>query len=114
VSRRDQTWPFLITGLAAASTCFVLLDLPNPPRAAVVLAFVVVCPGMALVRLLRLGDALTELFLAVVVSLALAALVASIYLYLGMWRPRLSLLVIVAVALAAVLADLLRTDQPPA
>lgn len=114
MSRRDRTWPLLITALAAASTCFVLLDLRHPTRAAVVLAFAVVCPGMALVRLLRLGDTLTELFLAVVVSLALAALVASIYLYLGRWDPRLVLLVIVAVALVAVLADLLRTDQPPA
>lgn len=114
MSRRDLIWPYLITGLAAASVGFALFDLPNPPRAAVVLAFALVCPGMALVRLLRLGEPLAELLLAIVVSLALAAVVATIPIYLGIWNPRVSLLIIAAVALVAVLADLLRTDRPAA
>jgi len=113
VNRRDRVWPYLITCLAAASVGFVLLDLPNPPRAAIVLAFAVVCPGMAFVRLLQLGEPWREFVLAIVVSLALAAVMATIPLYAGMWDPKLSLLALAAITLLAILADFLRPDRQP-
>ena len=113
MSLRDRVWPYLIIGLAGASVSFVLVDVPHPLRAVVVLAFAVIGPGMALVRLLRLGEPWTELVLAVVVSLALAAVVAAIPVYLGAWNPALSLLVLVAMAGGAVLADYLRRPAPP-
>lgn len=114
MNRRDRIWPYLISVLAAVSVVLVLLELSIPPRAPLVLAFATICPGMALVRLLRLGEPLTEFLLAIVVSLALAAVVATIPIYLGIWNARLSLLIIVAVALVAVLADLLRPDRTAA
>jgi hypothetical protein len=112
MNRRDQIWPYLIGVLAAISVVLVLLDLSVPPRAPLVLAYAAICPGMALVRLLRLDEPWPELVLAIVVSLALAGVLATMSVYLGAWSPRVVLLAIVEVTLVAVMADLLRPDRP--
>jgi len=109
---RDRIWPYLISTLAGASVVLVLLDVAVPARPVLVLAFATVCPGMALVRLLRLDEPLPEFLLAVVVSLCLAALVATASVYVGAWNARIDLLAIVEVTLIAVLADLLRPYRP--
>lgn len=111
---RDRVWPYLISALAAASVVLVLLDLSIPLRPVLVLAFATVCPGMALVRLLRLDEPLPEFLLAVVVSLCLSALVATASVYLGAWNARVDLLAIVELTLVAVLVDLRRPDRPAA
>jgi hypothetical protein len=97
MSTRDRVWPATIVGLAAVSMILVLTDWSGPVRAPLVLAFAAVCPGMALVRLVRVEEAVPELLLAVVVSLALAAVVPAITFYVGMWSAKLSLLLITEV-----------------
>lgn len=111
MSWRDRIWPYLISALAAISVVLVILDLSVPLRAPLVLAFATICPGMALVRLLRLDEPWPELLLAIVVSLAVAGVMATISVYLGAWNARLVLLAIVEVTLVAVLADLVRPDR---
>src|SRR5918995_557255 len=64
MSVRDRVWPILISVLAAVSLVVVLLDLTFAARAPVVLAFAVIGPGMALVRLIRLDEPWVELVLA--------------------------------------------------
>jgi hypothetical protein len=107
---RDRIWPYLISILAAASVVIVTLDLSIPARAPLVLAFATICPGMALVRLMRLPEPLPELLLAFVVSLAVAGVVATMAIYLGAWNTKFILLAIVEVTLMAVLGDLLRPE----
>ena len=111
---RDRTWPYLISLLAAATVVMVVLDLSLPARAPVVLAFAVVCPGMALVRLMHLADPWPELLLAIVVSLSVGALLSTIAVYLNAWSAHFILLAIVEITLLAVLGDLLRPHPPPA
>jgi len=111
---RDRIWPYLISLLAAMTVVIVILDLSLPARAPIVLAFAVVCPGMALVRLFRLAEPWAELLLAIVVSLAVAGVVATITVYLNAWSVQFVLLTIVEMTLFAVLGDLLRPDSPPA
>lgn len=111
MNARDRIWPYLISILAAASVVIVILDLSVPARAPLVLAFATLCPGMALVRLLRLEEPAPELLLAFVVSLALAAVVATLAIYLDAWNTQFILLAIVELTLVAVLGDLLRPDR---
>jgi hypothetical protein len=111
LTARDRAWPYLITALAAASSITVVLDVTGPFRPAVVLGFALVCPGMALVRLMRLPEPWPELLLAIVMSLCLSALIATASIYLGAWNPRIVLLAIVIITLVAVMADALRRDE---
>lgn len=108
---RDRIWPYLITALAAGAAALVILDVTTVIRPAVVLAFLLVCPGMALIRLLRVGEPLPELLLAIVVSLALAAVLATISIYAGVWNPPLVFGLIAVITLAAVVADAIRTAR---
>lgn len=112
MNTRDRVWPATIVGLAVVSMVLVLTDWSGPVRAPLVLAFAAVCPGMALIRLVRVEEAVPELLLAVVVSLALAAAVPAITFYVGMWSGKLSLLLITEVTALAVVADALRRRHP--
>ncbi len=114
MKRRDHVWPYLICLLGAASALLVVLGLQVAPRASVVLAFACVCPGMALIRLLRIDNPVPELLLAVVVSLALSAVLATVSIYAGMWDPKITLLALVEVSIVAVLVDLRRPERPRA
>jgi hypothetical protein len=94
----------LVAGAVAASALAAagaaLAGLPAPLRAPLVIAFLLVGPGMAFVPLLALGDALAELTVALVLSLALDTLVAITLLYAGGWSPLASLLGLAGLAVA--------------
>ena len=68
---------------------------------AVALAFFLLVPGLAIVRLIGLRDVLLEAILSVALSLALAGLVASSQAYLGWWSPNVTLAILVAITAGA-------------
>jgi hypothetical protein len=85
--RPDRAWPVAIL-LSAAFVGALAVGGAGPPlRPIATLGFLAVCPGMAIIRLLQLEDVLTELTLAVALSIALASLVAGTMLYVGWWSP---------------------------
>jgi Uncharacterised nucleotidyltransferase len=72
-------------------------------RAGLTLSFVLVCPGLALVRLLQIPPA-ARLSLALAVSLAVNVLVPAALLYAGAWSARAALMIVAgfAITLAAI------------
>lgn len=94
-------WPALLGASAAGVALVSLADVHAPIRAALTLWFLMVCPGMACVRLLRLGRPVYEWSLAIALSLALDMLVAEVPLYLGWWSPRASLMVLMWLTVGA-------------
>jgi hypothetical protein len=73
--------------------------------------FLLVCPGLALAPLIRLGDLWDELALAVGVSVALDIVVATGLMYAGAWSPPLIVAVLGAVSLAGAALQL-RAQEP--
>jgi Peptidase family M23 len=104
---RNLFWPTVSVVLAAGSAAFVFTDIDFPLRPVFVLVFLFVCPGMALVRHLRIGG-VAELTLGVALSFALDAIVPGTMLYAGAWSPGLGLLVLIVITLVATLADIAR------
>jgi hypothetical protein len=98
---RDSIWPTALVLWAALVVAVVFADVEGPLRPVLVLSFLLVCPGLALVRLLRITDRVTEITLAVAVSLALNTIVPGVMLYLGAWSPRIGLLILIAIMAAA-------------
>jgi hypothetical protein len=82
-----------------------LVGAPEVVRAPITLWFIAICPGMAVVRLLRLDEPLAEVMLAFALSLALAGLIPAIFLYLGAWSPAWSLTLLVAIAVTGLALD---------
>ena len=100
-------WPAIIT-LSALAVAFVsILDTTSPFRLWIALWFLLVCPGMSLVRLLHLKDGLAEMTLAIALSIALDTIVSSVFLYAGLWSPKTKLLVLILISLCGVALQIL-------
>jgi hypothetical protein len=117
VTRSAWLWPTIIVVSAAAAALVTFGDVPSPTRPVVALWFLFVCPGMAFVRLVRIGWGLGEWMLAVALSLAVDALVAGTMLYTGLWSPRWGLVVVIGIcvvgaALQVALARSPRIEHP--
>ncbi len=76
-------------------------------RAPVGLFFLLLCPGMAIVRLLETRDPVAELTLAIALSIALDVIVAGGLLYAGAWSPNAALGILMAITVGGVLLELL-------
>lgn len=101
-------WPLVIGLSAAVAAAAVYADIDAAARAIVVLWFMLVCPGMAIVRLLRLSDPLTEFAIAVALSLAIETVLAVALLYAGSANFEVTFGVLLVVTLAAVAVDVTR------
>ena len=92
--------------VAAAGATTIALAMGTPGfLGPVVVAFVLVCPGLAIVRLLELREPLLEVVLGVTLSVALAGLVSATQLYLGAWSPAGTVAILVALTIGAELLD---------
>ena len=78
----------------------------SPVRPAVTTWFLLICPGMALMRLLPSRGAMMRLVLAVATSLALETLVAEAALEAKAWSPGTTLGLLIALVVAATAVDL--------
>ena len=101
----SRGWAVVILVASIAALVAVMLDLPAPIRPLLTIGFAAICPGMALVRLLRLGGPLVETMLAVALSLALAGIVAGIQLYLGTWAPVVGIVILAVVSWVGLALD---------
>ena len=99
--------PLILIASAATTGALVFGDVDSPIRPVVAMWFLLVCPGMALVPLLRLQDGITELVLGIGVSVALTALVAIGCLYAGFWSPNGILALLIGETLIGAMAQLL-------
>jgi uncharacterized membrane protein len=107
-ARWSDAWSVIISFSALGAALAVALDWPAPLRPALVIWFVAICPGMAIVRLLRLDSLLVEVALAIALSLALAGLIASALVYAGIWSPNLVLELLVVTAVGGLVLGLRR------
>lgn len=104
--RSSWLWPIIIILSAGAASLVTFVIPTSPMRPIVVMWFLCICPGMALVRLLRLHEPVVEWTLAVATSFAIDAIVAGIQLYAGRWSPALILEILIALSLAGVIVQL--------
>jgi uncharacterized membrane protein len=92
-------WPIIIATSAVVIGVLVFGDVDSPIRPIIALWFLVFCPGIALVRLLRLQEVWAEVTLAAAVSLSLDVGVASMLVYSGYWSPKLGLAILISVSM---------------
>ncbi len=98
-------WPVLIVSSALAAVAVSLLNAPPIVRAPLVAWFLLVCPGMAFVRLLRIQNGLALWTLAIALSFALSILVPTLMLYTNYWSPNGTLVILAAASMVGVLLD---------
>lgn len=82
---RYYQWPIAIVVLALAADLAVVANVHAAVRAIVVLAFLIVGPGLAFVRLLGIARSYVELTLAIALSLTLDTVVAETLIMARVW-----------------------------
>jgi hypothetical protein len=103
--RPQVAWPVVLVLSAAAAGIVAVAAVPAALATPVVLWFVLVCPGMALVRLLRLADPVAELGIGIALSAALATLVSGALLYAGAASPRATLAILATATVGGAVAQ---------
>jgi hypothetical protein len=99
-------WPIVVILSAMAAGFLVVSDADGPIRPIVTLWFLLLCPGMAFVRLLRLKEGFYEIVLAVTLSVCLDLLVAGAMLYAGYWSTARILAILISLCSVGVLCQL--------
>lgn len=104
-----------VLGLAALAALAVLAPLPDPLRLPIVLVFLLVAPGLALVGFLRLGDPFAELVVGAGISLTVDVLVSEAFVVTSRFWATGVIIVLVALCVSAVGVQLLNeADDRPA
>jgi len=105
-SESNWLWPTIIilSAVAAGLVNFAFTD--TALRPIVVFWFLFVCPGMVLVRFLRLNEPIVEWTLALALSFAIDAIVAGILLYAGRWSPTGILSILIGLSLCGAIVQL--------
>lgn len=83
----------LLLNTIVAATVF--LDNPIYGREYIILAFLLLGPGLSLGFLLSLEDRISWIFLIIVLSVAVDTVITEAILYLGLWSPELILMILV-------------------
>ncbi|MBA3330114.1 MAG: hypothetical protein H0T39_04430 [Actinobacteria bacterium] len=100
-------WPAVSMLATLAVAVLAFADLELWLRAPLGLFFLLLCPGMAIVRVLETRDPVADLTLAVALSIALDVIVAGALLYAGAWSPNAALGILMAITVGGVLLELL-------
>lgn len=105
---RTLWWISLIVASCLGVALAMVGDIGGAWRPGLAFWFLLVCPGMAFVPLLPLKDRLTELTLAIALSLALDTLVAEVMALNGLWSAKWGLFALICVTLTGVGLQVLR------
>ncbi len=92
-------WPVLILLSAGIAGILAWSNSDSFLRSGVLFLFILIIPGMALTRLFHLGDMLTELMVAIALSLAISVLLTEYMVFMHQWAPNNALLVLVGISL---------------
>src|SRR5437867_1640440 len=92
-------WPItiMLSTVAVGLVYFVFTDVAIRPL--LVMWFLFVCPGMSVIRLLHLREAIVEWTLAIALSFTLDALIAGIQLYAKLWSPSATIAILIVLCL---------------
>lgn len=97
---REWLWPATLILSALLATLVIFIDLGTLLQTIVVCWFLLVGPGMALVRFLQLNDTIAEITLGLALSIALDTLVSLVLVYTHYWYPQRGLIFLIVLTLA--------------
>jgi hypothetical protein len=99
-------WPLAIMLPTIVLNALVIGDISTPVRPVIAVWFISVCPGLALVRLLRLADGWSEMAVSLALSITLGVMVATALVYTGWWSPTAGLAILSVISLGGALLQL--------
>ena len=105
-TRRTGLRQALVSGWAVLACVLVAANAPSGIRAPVMIVFLCIVPGTALVGLLRPDSFAMELALAIALSVAISGLTAGVLAYTHLWSPTAVVVIVAAISIAGALRDI--------
>ena len=96
-------WPSVLTISTAMTGAMFFSDFQSPLRPWLALWFLMVCPGMAVVRIFDVQEVLLEWVLAITLSVSLAGIVSTFQIYTHTWSPANALNILIGLTLGGVI-----------
>lgn len=110
--KRSLWWPVFIA--ISALLAVIVTHTGGIFRPVVVFWFLLICPGMALVRLLHIRNMVTELTLAIAISIALGTIVAETMVLARIWSSQGGLLVLVSLSMSGAAYQIMEVTRKTA
>jgi hypothetical protein len=110
---RARPWFVILVAAEAVIAVLVYSDVRSPVRVVAVLLFLLICPGMAWVRLLRLYEPVTEVMLSIALSVAIDAALPGALVYAAAWSTGAALAAVLALTLAGGAVEIVRLVRKP-
>lgn len=108
---RSLAVPGLILAVTAGALITALAGVGGGLRTALVFAFIIACPGVAVARLLRIPDRVAEATIGIALSVALSGTVAGLMAYTRWWAPEAGLVVLAALTVGATALEFMRLPE---
>lgn len=105
------SWPILIT--VSALGLLLVSGTTSPLRVTLTFWFLFLCPGMAFIRLFRFESRITELTLAIALSLALNTLISETMILARIWSAWVCLLIVMSITMIGVLIQTVQVFKTP-
>jgi uncharacterized membrane protein len=106
-------WPLIIIFSCIGIGLIAVANIDSPIRSLLTFWFLLVCPGMAFVKLLHISESATEWTLAIALSIGLNIIVSESILLAKIWSPIGCLAVLIAISLAGVMLQLANLRKVP-
>ena len=90
-------WPIIIS--ISAMVLVIVTFTGAPFRPAVAFWFLLICPGMAYVRLLHIEEWVAELTLAIALSIAFNIFVSETMIFARIWSPKAGLVALICISM---------------
>lgn len=107
MTQRPWVWPVIIICSTIIAGCVYSMGRHIVLQPILMMWFLFVCPGMTLIRFLRLHEPVVEWTLALAVSFSIDAILAGIQMYAGLWSPAGTLAILIGLCLGGSLVQLL-------
>ena len=99
-------WPAVIILSAIGVGITTWLNVAGPFRAVLSFWFMLICPGMAFIRLFRLKDSLAEWIIGIAASIALSMLLTEFMVLKKLWSPSYGLLALIVISILGALLQI--------
>ncbi|HEU0292991.1 MAG TPA: hypothetical protein VFR47_09660 [Anaerolineales bacterium] len=100
-------WPGTLTVSVVLIAALFAANLNTPLRPIFVLWFLLICPGMSIVRIFDVQNHLLEWVLALALSISLAGFVSGLMIYMATWSSVLGLGILIAITVLGVIIQAL-------
>ncbi len=84
---RDFIWPLVLVAATVLMGVLIKIEPGNDLRVAAAFLYLLICPGMALVRFLNMSSRLMEWVLAVAASITIDLIISEILVLIHQWSP---------------------------